>query len=360
MAFAFGTMVGGGSAEWARELFGAARHDAWLSVLLAAVLVSVFGSLIVWAVALHPDAPAGGLFTTALGSWAGMLLNLGLLFYTLARAARVSRAAVEMLHFAVLPRTPTWVLLLLALTVTGVVLMGGIESLLSYQLSLLWPTVLVAVLSVGLGYRLADWANFLPVLSDGMLPVLRGVRTLTEPMLGLELLLFYLPHFRHQGVDTRRTMYAVWGGIAAWLALYLFVIVAVMVGFGPHEAETLTWPLMEVVRRIFLTGLFFERLDILFLITLLISSSLAMTRYSYVGLEMLRQIFSLRSRAWQVWGCVLTVWGLAMLPANLAEIDLWRRHFLEPLGLIYLTAVPVLLIAAGLIRRDRRDCRALS
>lgn len=346
-------VVGAVMMEWARNLFLWAGTDAWLSVILAGIVSLVLGGTVTYAVALHPEAQPGTVLVTALGPWLGGLLSLGFVLYTLAEAARVGRTAVELLHFAVLPRTPDWVLMAPALLIAGVLLRGGIESVLHYQFTLFWPTVLLTVAVVGLGFRFADWANFLPVLGQGAAPVIQGVGDMIEPALGLELGLVYLPYFLHRGVSTPGALRAVWGGTVAAFSLYLYVAVALLVGLGPFESADLTWPVMEAVRRTYLTGLFFERLDVLFLISLLIAASFALNLYIHAGLETLRRTCSLRPRAWQVWACVLGVWGIALIPTNLVQADWWRRQVLQPLGLVYLVPVPLLLVSTGLVRRYR-------
>lgn len=345
--------------EWARDLLGLAGEDAWISVLLAGLASLLFGSLIVYAVALYPDARPGRLFVTAFGPWLGGLLSLGFALYALAEAARVARITVELIQFAVLPTTPIWILLGLGLLITAVALVGGIQSLLRYQFALFWPTLLLAVAALSLGFRYADWAYFLPVLGEGMVPVFQGVTSMVEPLLGLELGLVYLPYFRRRGLSTHQALYGLWGGTAAALALYLYVTVALLVGFGPFETAVTTWPVIEAVRRTYLTGLFFERLDILFLIALGIATTVAQNFYTHAALLTLQQTFSLPLQRWQIWASVLAVWAFASLPRNLAEVDWWRLWVLEPLGLVYLTLVPVLLIGAGLLRRWRRS-RALT
>lgn len=356
----FSVVIGAGTGEWVQDLFRTAKHDAWLSVLIAGILGGLLGSMLVWALTFFPEASAGSVLTRALGSWLGGLLNLGFVFYTLATAAWFGRSAVEMLHFAVLPRTPSWTLLALPVLIAAVVIQGGVDAVLRYQYMMIWPALLTALLSVGLGFRMADWGNFFPVLGDGLGPAIRGVRHMVEPILGLELLLVFLPYFRQKGVTTRQALGAIWGATAVVLFVYLYLIVSLLVGFGPFEAAELTWPLLEAVRRVFLTGIVFERLDIVFLITLLVAASTALNRNAFAGLETLRHTLSLRHRPWHGWVCLLAVWAMGLLPENLAQLDWWRERVLEPLGLIYLIGVPVLLVCAGLVRRYRRRAYAVT
>lgn len=349
----FTCVVGAGKTEWARVLFGVARHDAWITVLISMLLGGVAGTMVVWAVTLYPHAPAGGLLKHGFGSWLGGFLSVGFGLYAVAEAARTSRTAVELLHFAVLPRTPSWVILLVAMLISAVVLLGGLESLLHFQYILVWPTVLLVSVALALGFQSADWGNFLPVLAEGFAPVIWGMKSMIEPLLGLELLLIYLPHFLRRGVAAHMAPRAAWLGMTGVLLWYLYATVTLLVGFGPYEVAEMTWPVMEAVRRTFLSGLFFERLDILFLVGLLIATTTALNSYAYAALETLRQTFSMRPRAWQVWICVAAVWGVALLPKNMAELDRMRVSFIEPVGLVYLVLVPALLIAMALLRRFR-------
>lgn len=345
--------------EWVRELFLLSGEDAWITVLLACMVALLLGTLVVWAVSLFPNVLPGHLFRTAFGAWLGGCLGLGFVVYTLAEAARASRTASVLIQFAVLPRTPTWILVALPLLVTAVLLRGGIDALLRYVFTLIWPTLALAVAALGVGLRFPDWENFLPVLSDGLAPVLQGMVSMVEPILGLELGLVYLPYFQRKGVTSARALSAVLGGIAGLFALEMYKTVALLGGFGPYETAAMTWPYIEATRRTYLTGLFFERLDLLFLISMLIATTSAVNLYTHAALVTLQQSFSLRARPWQVLLCLMAVWGFGLIPSNLTDMDWWRERLLEPLGLVYLILVPVLLIGAGLVRRWRRS-RAFS
>lgn len=354
----FGCAVGADTMEWIRELFRIARHDTWISVLLALAISLPVGALVVRAVSLYPEAPPGGIFRSALGTWLGGLFALGFAFYTLAQAARACRTAVELLHFAVLPRTPTWVLAALGLLITAVLLQGGIDAVLRFQFALFWPTLLLAAASLAHGLRAADWGNLLPVLAHGFAPLLRGQRAAMEPVVGLELGLIFLPYYLRKGMGRQSALRALWMGTAAVFAFYLYVAISLQVGFGPYDVAEMTWPLMEATRRTFLTGLFFERLDILFLISLLITVATAQNLFVYAGLQTLRQTFSLRPSPWQGWASLLLVLAMALFPQNLTEVDWWRSQVVLPLGLVYLILVPPLLISVGRIRRQRRGSHA--
>lgn len=354
----FQCIVGAGTMEGFTELFRRAGSDAWLSVVAAGAVAAIWAGVVVLSVTLHPTAKPGGLFVTGLGPWVGKAAGLGFVAYLVADAARALRTTTGLLHFAVLPRTPDWALILLGTLISAMVQTGGLAAVVRYQATLFWPTLLLAVGSLAVGFRFTDWANLLPFLSHGVRPVLSGMRAMLEPFLGLELLLVYLLFARSSRMTPRAALRSVLAGTAGALGLHFYVTLAVLTGFGPFEAATLMWPVMEAVRRIYLTGLFFERLDLLFLITLLIATSSALNLLGYAAVTVVRGSFGLRTDPWQVWVLSGLAAALALLPRHFADVHWWRMHVLEPAGLVYLVALPLGLILTGLWRRHGRRRRA--
>lgn len=354
----FGLVLRSGSMHWMRELARVARQDAWASVIGAGLISLLVGALLAHAVTLYPEARPGRIFTTALGPYLGGLLSLIYILYNLAEAALSGRLAVAMIQFAVLPSTPRWILITIGLMPAAILLRHGIEAVLQYQFTLFWPTLILAALAMGLGLRFADWANFLPLYGEGVLPAVRGMGTLIDALGGLQLHFIYVPYFMQQGLSARQIRRAVWGGTTLVLLLYLYAIVILLVGFGAWEVEWMTWPAMEAVRRTYLAGLFFERLDILFLITLLVATTCTLTFFCFASLQTLRQLLPVRRHPWQLWLCLGLVVGLALLPGSLEQAERWGILVLRPIGLLYQVLLPLLLIGVGLLRAKRRERRA--
>lgn len=353
MILLFSGLLGSGANTWIRDLFRSTGTDGWMALVATDAIAMGMGALIATATALYPDAPPGRLFVTAFGRIPGGGLTLLFSLYNLGEAGRALRTAVELMHFAVLPRTPTWVLLLLGLSITTVLIWSGIEAVLAYDFGLVWPKLLLILFSLGLGLRSADWGNFLPVLGEGIQPVLQGLLAITTRGYALQLGFFYIPYFLQNGVDATGARRAVIGATLMILGYYLYLNTALLVGFGPIEPGLMTWPILEVARRSYLTGIFFERVDILLLIILLMATSCAVTLFSFAGLESMRKLVGARPHSWQVLAVVGLIFLLAYLPPNLETLERWSRTYLVPVGLGLFGLLPFLLLGAGMLRRRR-------
>lgn len=344
----FQCLIGSGTVGWSRELFQLAGHDVWLSMLLAAVPILLVSSLITWAVMLHPHEEPGGLLVGALGAWPGRVAGLGFVAFLTCQAGVALRLTVELLHSAILPRTPSWLLITLLSIPTLVLVQNGVESVVRFQASLFWPTVLLATATVALGLRYSDWGNFLPVLSGGFVPALQGVTALIPSTLGLPVLLIFLAPYTR---SNRGGLRAVVTGTAAALAFLFALEVAVLVSLGPHEVESLTWPLLEFVQGIYLPGLFFERIDLIYLIALLVATSWAINLNAFAAHAVLSASFCIRKSRWPAWGILAVVWVVAAAGNNLIQVQQVSRAVLEPVGLFYAVGLPALLVIAGLRKR---------
>lgn len=351
-------VVGAATTEWTAELMERAHSDAWLSVLVVTGAATVLAACILLAIYLHPNASPGTLFVTAWGTGVGNLIGLACAAYWTAEAARSLRSTVELLHYSVLPRTPTWALVAMGAAVVAPVLAGGLGAVVRFGMVLFWPTLLLAIVSLGLSLRFSDWGYTLPLAAGGLGPILAGVRPMLGPLLGLELLLVYLLFARAAKLGSRTLTFAAIGGTVGALAIYLYVTLVILVGFGPWEASGMTWPVLEAVRRVYLTGLFFERLDLLFLIIYLVTTASALSLYGYATLTILRNVFRTACHRWHAGALLLAVAAMAMVPRDLATLRWLQRDFMDPIGTFFLVAIPLMLIISGLWKRYRRLPRA--
>lgn len=350
----FQCLLGAGTMQWAGDLMHVAGHDAWLSILIAAVITALLVGAILLAINLHPQASPGFLFLSGLGPWIGRVAGLGFAFYLLADAARALRTTTELLHYSILPRSPGWALIGFAVTVMAVTMIGGLGAVIRFQMTLFWPTLLLALITLSIGFRFSDSGHLLPVLGNGFGPALAGLEALIEPVLGLELLLVYLLYARQAGVPVRDAATGALLGALGALGTYLYVTLVILVGFGPWESSGMTWVVLEAVRRVYLPGLFFERLDLLFLIVLLMFTSFALNLYGHAALMVLRQSLGLPRQKWHVWGVSVLISVAAMVPQSLADLEWWRVRVLQPLGAFYLVVIPLVLIGTGMWRHRRR------
>jgi spore germination protein KB len=224
-----------------------AKQDAWLSVLL-----SVFAGLaIIYTYATLSRMFPGKTFVQysreTLGKYPGLLAGLIMTWFALHLGSLVVRNFGDFLASTVLQRTPMVVSdsIIMALVVLGSRV--GLEALSRVNRLLIPAMVILLFIIVFLGISEADLKTILPVLENGVKPVIMGsLAVVGFPFAETVLFTMLLPSVSDPG-KARRAL--VIGGLAGGALLFLTVLRTLLV-LGPASTARMWFPALEAIRMI--------------------------------------------------------------------------------------------------------------
>lgn len=278
----FESLLGTGTMEWIPTWIAEFKTSVWLVVALYAILLFGIGFLIVRFTRYIPGDFAGcTMLDYFLGRKIGGAFNLLLLGCLLVCAGKAFLLGSSLIHYTTLPYTPTVALVLFGLLAPIQLLYAGFDSLLRFQTVVFFPALTLAVVLLLACLRTADYSNLLPATPISFPLFADALKRVIELLQGLILLAVYLPLFKGLRIsanDTKRSFILAGFGIAVLNAFNLLVVMTVL---GAFEASSMQWPVIEVIRIQKMTGPLLERLDLIFLLPVLIAVLSAVNLYAY-------------------------------------------------------------------------------
>jgi hypothetical protein len=305
----FVALLGPGTLEWFPGWLARAHTSVWLLLLVWGVVILVLGWLAISAAANCPDNRSiTGLLETVLGRLWGGLFNVLWAFILCLYGAKVLHSGIELIHYDVLPYTPTLVMVVMCLLIPLQLSVGGFDALLRFLTVLFWPALILAVAMSILCFRRGDFANLLPLWTLNARQLVSALPFSLQLLPGWLLIVLYTPLFSGSNISSAATFRTyVLGGAGVFLLIALDLGV-VLTNFGAFEGAALRWPVIEAMRMQF--GI---RLDVINLIPVLIAVSGVFNLYVYGAYVLVHPY--LRMHGTTLYSGVLAVCGaLAVIP----------------------------------------------
>lgn len=339
----------GGLTTFPRRAAQEVGPDAWLSVIVAAIVAIVMVAVVTKLSLRFPEQTFVEYAPRIVGSWLGRAIGLAALAVWILIAARVSRQVGDLVKTVFLDRTPLEIILLVLLLAAAYLSRHGVEPIVRVAQIIILTTPLSFGL-FALALVEARPENLLPVLSNGPLPVLRAGVAAVSQFEGFELPLMLIPFLRALRHATK-------AGVAA-LAVVGFSAVLVMVTvqsvFGAQDASEVLWSGALVVQAVELPGFFLERLSTLF-IALWIGLTLpTISVHLFLAALSLSRLTGLSEQKPFVLPLLPLVLALALTPANLQQVEAFDKGIALLGQLVFVVVPPLLLIVASFRRLDDR------
>jgi spore germination protein KB len=328
-----------------------AKQDAWL-----AILTGMAGGLLLFLVyhrlyQFYPDIPLTSYVQKIIGRFVGKLIALIYIIYFLYIAARDLRDFGELLLTFAYPETPLFLLNTIMIFTVGYAVYKGIEvlartgELFFVLIYLLAVSGFVLIVVTGL----IDLNKLKPVLEEGFQRVIKETltQTLYVPFGEVVVFTMLLPYLN-------KPAKAKFVGVSAMalsgfnLALTMAVNIAVL---GADVCSRSPFPLLTTIQRIEVAD-FLERLDVYFMIALVIGSFFKVAVFFYAAVVGIADLFRVQEHTKLVYPLVLVTLLLSMaIASNFSEhikegLEIVPIYLHVPLQVI----VPIFLLIIAFIK----------
>ncbi|NMA91714.1 MAG: endospore germination permease [Firmicutes bacterium] len=263
-------------------------QDAWISTLVALVLVSVIAFFITGLTARFPREDMVQFSIRLLGPYFGRAVSLVYLWLFLQIAAQEARFYADVLISGFLTVTPISFIIIVMVFASAVAAICGLE-VIARVADLLFVLILILVISTLLtGLPKADFSLIQPVLSRGWGPVGRGAVVPTAMAVQLGSIMYLTPHL----VRPQRVRAWVLGGvILAFVSMTLFSLVTVA-QLGPIETSRSLFPVIRMVRSVRISS-FLDRVEAITVFAWGLGLFIALSTYITLGARGMARIFDL-------------------------------------------------------------------
>lgn len=333
-----------------------AKQDAWLAILLgmsaAFILMYIYDRLYRY----YEGKPLTEFLKDILGVFFGRLLAFLYVLYFVYLAARVLRdLGVALLTFAY-PLTPLFVvnaLFILAVIYTvykGIEVVARTGELLVVLEFLLAVTFIILIVVSGL----IELSNLKPVLENGVLPVIKVAlrETLYFPFGEIIVFLMIFPYLKQPEKIKKAGMGSIF---VSGLFLSLFMAINISV-IGMNLTFRSHYPLLTVIQSIELTG-FLERLDIYFLILLVIGMFFKISVFVYAAVTGAASVFSIKEPSRLAYPIGMVILLLSIIIASNYSEHISEGVTIVPLyiHLPFQVIIPILLLVIAFFKYRKKS-----
>ncbi|MCP3772973.1 spore germination protein [Paenibacillus sp. MZ04-78.2] len=321
--------------------------DVWLAMLLGGMICLIAGGVGAKLSQRFPGLTFFQYTGLIVGKPVGWLISLVMIAYFVGTAALELRIQAEVMNHYLLNQTPIQAMMIAFMAVGLYLVMGGVNPTVRLMELFLPITIIAIVIVFIVASKNVDLNNLRPVLSEGISPVIKVIKTTALPYSGFEIILL-LTAFMNK---PQNAVKAVAVGISIPLLLYVANAVVVIGTFGIDEVTTLTWPTMELARSIEFPGGFFENFEAIFFVVWVIEFFTTYVLPSYFASLGLSQLLN-KKIVYFHFGLLPVIYWLAISPPDInAVFQLGDRVGMT--AIFIAGVIPCVLFLIALARRRK-------
>ncbi|MDV2686040.1 GerAB/ArcD/ProY family transporter [Alkalihalophilus lindianensis] len=262
--------------------------DGWISIILSGGIIVLFITLYV---RLQQQFPGETLLEYIgrgkVGKWIARGISLLFLIYFLCLMAYEVRVLSLLMRMYLLDQTPSEVIAALMLLCTTYAVSKGTQGIVHLSLMFLPIVVFVLLGLVSFTSINADYTNLLPIMPEGILPVLTATKVTLLSFLGIEILFFLMARMKKSDLK----VFPLITGIMLIASLYLVVTVVTYANFTVDAVIQLAFPTVELAKQLEIPGGFFERLESLMITVWLITIFNTISILQLIFVQLIKKSF---------------------------------------------------------------------
>lgn len=309
-------------------LGGSANQDAWIAILLG-----LAGGILLFFVyyrlyKFYPDLPLTSYLQKIIGKWLGRFIGVLYIVYFMYIATRVMRDFGDLLTSTVYTNTPLFVVNSLMILTIIYAIHKGIEVIArvgQLYFALIYFLAIIGMLLIVFS-GLIHLENLQPILENGWKPVFKTFirETMTFPFGEMIVFTMLLPFLNEK---KKAKLVCLGGMILAGINITLTTVINIA-ALGVDSFTRSSFPLLNTISKIQIAE-FIERLDVFFMLYLVIGGFFKVTIFYYAAVAGAADIFQFKNQRRIVFPI-----GFIILIASLTIASNFSEHLLEGLKVV--------------------------
>lgn len=331
------------------------KQDAWMAILFGmaggVALFHIYHQLFVY----YPELPLTSYAQKIAGKFIGRIIGILYIVYFIYLSSRVLRDFGDLLTATIYSETPMFVINALMILTSIYAIYKGLEvfarlgEIFFMFIYLMAVTGMLLVLFSGLIHL----QNLKPVLENGIMPVIKTTftETITFPFGEMVLFTMILPHLNERKKAKKVCLSAM---ILSGINIAITAIINIS-SLGSDLLERSPYPLLSTISKIELLN-FLERLDVFFILYLIIGGFIKITLFFYAALVGAADIFQFKNPRKLTFPI-----GIIILFASITIATNYPEHIKEGLQIvpIYLhwpfqIIIPSILLVIAFFRNRKK------
>ncbi|WP_017692136.1 GerAB/ArcD/ProY family transporter [Paenibacillus sp. PAMC 26794] len=320
--------------------------DVWISIILSGLIITGVGLIMVTLCRRFPKKTVFEFTREITGTWVAYILGLAIILYFMVIAAFEIRVMAEVTGMYLLERTPNWAIVMVFMWIGIYLITGGLAVIVRVFEIILPITLIIFVIEILLGNQLFEINNLRPVLGEGIMPVLKGLKPSLLSYTGYEVM-FVMTAYMKNPKKSNKAM--IWGIFVSTI-VYLITVVMVVGSLSLDGIKTRTWPTLDLVRSFEIQGLIFERFESLLLVIWIMQIFSTFTITHYCASVGIRDLFRTKKMQIIIYSLVPFIYIAAVMPKNVYE-TFALGDMLGNVSVLLFGIMPLLLLLLSLIRK---------
>ncbi|TGE34049.1 GerAB/ArcD/ProY family transporter [Desulfosporosinus sp. Sb-LF] len=321
---------------------GVGGRDGWMSILPGFVMGIPYGLMVLSFLAQYPQKNLLQITEILLGKWIGKIIGIMYILITGYFGGLLLGQVGNIYEGSIMPLTPFWLFCLGALLLVFYLVSSGIEVLARFSEAIFPVIVLALVLNLGLSIPRMEQGELMPILSEGIKPLLFGViKTLPFAMeytLFLTGILTFLPTGKQEFGQLKRE---IWRAVFLVGSLDTMVVLIQILVFGPTETVRIVYGLLELGKMVEVSRTV-AGVESIFLGVWLGAAAIKIGAFFFMSTWGLESVFNLKGLKWNL--AVGTVFvgialGFTRAPNLITEISLVDNYVILPFTSVWILAL---------------------
>jgi spore germination protein len=328
-----------------RDVTKYAKNDAWISMIIMYFVILATAYAFYWIALQYPGLNFSQINEVVLGKVIGKIIMVVIATYIISSLGLSLRVFAESLRLFLLDRTPLNLIMIIMILTVVMCLRSGIKTTI-IVFDILLPIVLLFIFFLAiLPINATDPKNLLPVLHNGIKPVLRGAREIVDPVIACGIIGYVLPYFK----PTKKKSMIKYIFISITLSsfIYLTILVLVIMVFGINEIQHLMFPTITMYKAIALPTQFFERAEAIFITVWIPSTFTTLCIYFLAAVLNTKALFNTKEDNLIFYILIILTMIIANIPMDMAELFKYLEYnsiLAEILNLIYVPIFTFIVI----------------
>lgn len=312
-----------------------AGTDGWISVILGWIITSIIGVFIILMLQKNPNKNFSQILKTYFGKWLGTIFLLLYALYLLFVAFNTLLKATDIVKVWIFPSIPSYQIVILLLFPFIPLVQSGTRALTSYSMLVFFFTTWMPILLLFALKSNYNPLHLLPILKDGIYPIIKATKDTITPYAGLEIAYFIYPFLKRKEKAIKGILIANTGT----MFFYTYATILTYIYFSPEGIKDVIWPVFHLLKGISFS--FIERLEIIYIAYYLIVFSTTIYPYLFFSLDSMASICSKISRSWIIISSIILIIGVfKFFIPNLNQI-VFIYFLMDILNIIFFVLFPL-------------------
>ncbi|NQF17019.1 GerAB/ArcD/ProY family transporter [Brevibacillus sp. HB1.3] len=288
------TQIGMGILGFQRIIAKEAGHDAWISVILAALLTHLTVMTIYKTLQKYPSADIYGIQEDVFGKWLGTGISIIYLTYFFVSAGVILRTYIEVVQTWMFPNLPTWVLSGIILFLAFYTVVGGIRVIAGFAFFSFMVTIWM-IFELYFPLKFARWEYLFPVMDTSLENLFNGMIAMSLTSAGFEILYVAYPYVQNK----EKVHKSVQLGVLVTYLIYLLVMIVALVFFSQGQLMRTIWATLNMQKMVYLPIL--ERFELVVISLWLLVILPNIMLYLWASARGLKRLFGFNLRHSLYW-----------------------------------------------------------